>query len=194
MKKFLFPVIGLVAISAIGLGFTQKQGSVSQNLPVFNTHADYRTYNTLADLENGADAILLVAPTQRFMDRKHIVTFFEEDKNTMQDYYTLTELKVFKVLKADDVTFKDNKYIEVVEPISIVKQVGKDVIFATDGYVEMERNEKYVVFLKKNQSGKYRILNMNNGKFSHYINKPRKEDMHTNQQLRAEVLKKYLND
>lgn len=71
------------------------------------------------ELDAVADLIIIASPSKAFMDREHKVTFF--DDGTIQDYYTLTEVQVEKVIKApNDFYLSKNTTIKIIEPVRIV--------------------------------------------------------------------------
>jgi hypothetical protein len=58
----------------------------------------------------------------------------------------------------------------VIEPVGIVgegvKGGGKKIKINIEGYQEMKKGKKYLLFLKSNSHGGFSVLNMNSGKFN----------------------------
>lgn len=99
------------------------------------------------------------------MDREHKVTFFED--GTIQDYYTLTEVQVDKVIKApNNFHLSKNNTIKIIEPVGIVKRSTGKRKLVTNDYEELKGKSSYIMFLQQNSMGQYAIINNNLGKFN----------------------------
>ncbi|MFJ5563857.1 hypothetical protein [Lysinibacillus xylanilyticus] len=72
--------------------------NINNPIPEVHVEANEITFETPEELDAAADLIITASPSKKFMDHEHKVTFF--DDGTIQDYYTLTEVQVDKVIKA----------------------------------------------------------------------------------------------
>lgn len=126
-----------------------------------NTHADYRGYSTGEELFSNAQLIVIGSPIKEFEEREMIIKTFEN--GTPMDFYTLTEIKVEKVIKGSE---EDATNLKVIEPI-VLKQTlsGKEKLSIED-YTEMKNGSSYMIFMKKNMYGHYGVMNLQSGKFN----------------------------
>ncbi|OWR30743.1 hypothetical protein CDO73_09105 [Saccharibacillus sp. O23] len=126
--------------------------------------ASYIGFNTIEDLDAHADLILVGTPILPFEEREHKAAYYQD--GVVQDFYTITDFKVDKVVKDSKQAVK-NGMIQYFEPISVVTQeTGAKVIYSIADYQEVQQGEKYLVFLRENDNGHYATINMNNGKFA----------------------------
>lgn len=160
-----------------------------------NRDASYIGFNSIEDLDAHADLIVVGTPVLPFEEREHKVTYYED--GVVQDFYTVTDFKVDKVIKDSKQAVK-NGIIQYFEPISIVTQEkGPKVIYSIADYQEVQQGEKYLVFLRENDKGHYATINMNNGKFAleetakRSINARRIQEDPTYQALKKAALSKY---
>ncbi|WIV20213.1 hypothetical protein QPK24_05795 [Paenibacillus polygoni] len=120
-------------------------------------------YETVQILEQYADLIIIGTPTENFEARKHVITKYND--GAMQDFYTLTEMKINKIIKKPDDFSKNQETIIIIEPVGVTGTTK----FTSNGYVEIQKGDQSVLFLMKNTFGDYGIINKNLGKFSlHY--------------------------
>jgi len=109
----------------------------------------------------------LLGTLKAFLDRKHVVTHFSD--GTRQDFYTLTEIKIEKIIKQpDSLVLNLSQTLEVIEPITVIDE-GKSgkVKLARDNYLELRRGSRYILFLKKGLGvDNYFVINRNLGKFN----------------------------
>lgn len=126
--------------------------------------ANYERYITSEALINGAELVLIGTPTKDFLDRKHIMTYYES--GDIQDYYTITDFKIEKIVKKPNtLEIYELENFPVVEPVGLYKSLDRKVKLAIDNYWEMKPGSKYIVFLKET-NGKYCVINSNLGKFN----------------------------
>jgi len=134
-------------------------------IPEVQVDANEITFNTPEELDAAADLIIIASPFKKFMDREHKVTFFED--GTIQDYYTLTEVQVDKVIKApNNFHLPQNNTIKIIEPVGIVKRSTGKRKLVTNDYEELKEKSSYIMFLQQNSMGQYGIINNNLGKFN----------------------------
>ncbi|MEB2299363.1 hypothetical protein LAV72_06965 [Lysinibacillus xylanilyticus] len=139
--------------------------NIKKPLPVVQVEANEITFDTPEKLDAAADLIMIASPSKDFMDREHKVTFF--DDGTIEDYYTLTEVQVEKIIKAtNNFNLPKNNTFSIIEPVGIVERsIGKRKL-VTNNYVELKQKSSYIMFLQQNSMGQYGIININLGKFN----------------------------
>ncbi|WP_341279939.1 hypothetical protein [Paenibacillus sp. FSL H8-0537] len=146
----------------------------------------YMVYDSLKDLEQAADLIIIGAPVQSFEERDQNSTYYRD--GTVQDFYSLTKVELFKIIK-QPVDWVVTKQLEVVEPVGIITEAdGMKTKIKAAGYNEMVPHTKYIIFLKKNSMGKYSIINMDNGKFE--VEGSKHPDLKTGGDQPAEIKQK----
>lgn len=117
-------------------------------------------FNTVDNLDQVAELIIVGTPTETFENRKHVITNY--DDGAIQDFYTLTEIKIDKILKKPEEFSEEQETISIIEPVSL----DGDTKLTSDGYVELQKGDQSIIFLMKNTFGDYSIINDNLGKFS----------------------------
>ena len=152
---------------------------------IINIDANYMKYDRLNNLEDSADAIITGTPLKNFDNRDHKISFF--DDGTIEDFYTLTDIKVNKIFKSNYNDINENQTIEIIEPIS----VKDNNIITYSGYTPLDENEEYIIFLAKNSNGKYSVINMEEGKFS-YNSKQYESSKNKSNSLSNQVYNKYI--
>ncbi|WDH99734.1 hypothetical protein PUW24_13040 [Paenibacillus urinalis] len=107
-----------------------------------------------------AELIIIGTPTKSFIDREHKITHYGDGE--VQDFYTLTEIQIDKILKKPDDLPQDQKTTSIIEPIGL----DGETKLIVDDYVELQKGDQSVIFLVKNTFGDYGIMNENLGKYS----------------------------
>jgi hypothetical protein len=156
--------------------------------------AQYIGFDAAEPLEQYADLIIVGSPVKDFLDRGHIVDRFPDGE--IQSVATASDFKVEKTIKTpSDFVLPDSKVITVIEPGGLVDEgAGGKAKIEIEGYVDIKKNSKYILFLKKNLRGKYAVINMNLGKFNLDNTDPNdagKEDKEKKEKLKKEILSKY---
>lgn len=145
----------------------QVQGlnkDIVNEVDVYGMHVGYLT---LDDLDKSAELIVLASPVADFKDRNHVVKY-TNNKKVIGDFYTITDLKITKVIKSpDDFSLNKAKTIQIIEPIGMIETSKGLSKYLINGYREMKKNSKYIVFLKKNTQGTYYgVINADKGKYN----------------------------
>lgn len=71
-------------------------------------------------MSSGAELIVIASPTEDFKNREHKSTFYKSGKaKVLQDIYTLTDIKIDKVIKGPS-NIPDT--IKIVEPIGLLQE------------------------------------------------------------------------
>ncbi|WP_342415163.1 hypothetical protein NST83_18040 [Paenibacillus sp. FSL R10-2782] len=186
---------GLIASGSLFFTSTNASPKFSElNTPKISLEASYIDYKTVSELDSNAELIVIGTPLQEFDDRQHIVTSF--DDGTIQDFYTLTNIKIDKVIKSPEgAALNVEEPLSIVEPISYIDDAEGKKKIAYEDYTELKQNEKSIIFLKKNTQGQYSVINMDLGKFaiapSSQSPSISGEKQDSKEQFRESVLEKY---
>ncbi|MBN7774464.1 hypothetical protein [Clostridium aminobutyricum] len=184
-KKIVFIVFGLF------LCFSLYYFGVYNSISDVTIASSYKSYDDISSLDKGAELIVIGSTAQDFEDREHKATFF--DDGTLEDFYSLTNIKVNKVLKGAD-GIKNGDNLNIIEPASIIQTVEGKQRLLRDDYQPLEKNKNYILFLKKNDNGQYSIINMNLGKLD-LADKDKKFKMkNKDDKLMKDAFEKYLTE
>ena len=123
--------------------------------------ADYKGYSTGEALFSGAELVVIGSPIKDFEDREMQVTTFSTT-GAIEDFYTLTEIKVEKVLKGS----VESPILKVIEPIALNQTLTGREKIAFEDYTEMKNGSQYLIFMRRNTKGQYSVINMQAGKFN----------------------------
>jgi len=163
-KKVKISVISAVSVFLV-IALVTYYTTVYMSVSNVNVQGNYMTYRTIDELDKAADLIIIGSPTVDFEDRIHEVKYFPD--GVIQDYYTLTDITIEKIIKEpNDSSIKQGNTIQIVEPIGLVQSIIGKQKMKIEGYDEMLKDNRYIIFLKKNSNGVYSIINMNSGKFN----------------------------
>jgi hypothetical protein len=187
--------IAALATYAVITNASDTNSNAKINTTTVSIHSNYIAYDEVDALEEAAELVVFASPLKKFEDREHVNTYFGDGQ--LQDYYTLTEIKIDKVVKAP-ADFVNSDTLTVVEPIGLIKDKNKgNIKLALEDYSELSQGKEYVIFLKKNTYGQYGIINMELGKFSTDENQEEATssvlDNHAekNKEFHSAVMKKY---
>lgn len=121
--------------------------------------ANYESFDTVPDADQGADLVLLASPISDFDQRKHITKYFTDGK--LMDFYTITPLKIERIIKTDkNIAIKPRDLLQVLEPASYLKDSDGQHLLTYESYQPMAKEQRYLVFLKRNSKGAYSVMNM----------------------------------
>ncbi|MGC5770742.1 hypothetical protein [Paenibacillus pabuli] len=193
-KKYVLISVLLVLVLSVGtivyLNDQSKPDDTCNN--VVHVSANSLTFNEVDKLDEFAELIVIGYATDDLVDREHVVTAF--DDGTMQSFHTNTNIKIEKILKKPDDFPLDQNELTIIEPVSLEGQVK----YTANDYVELQKDDKSVIFLMKNSFGNYGLINDNLGKFSlEGISQKNVSQSFTSQELseyevfRGSVLRKY---
>lgn len=193
-KRILIPLCAVISVALL-LGFSYllfnnevveadeslyeviDLNKIDLQLEIYESKASFLKYENLTELENASEAILIGHPTKGFFDRTHINTYF--DDGALQDYYTITDFKIERVIKSPkNKKFKKGDIVEIVEPIGIVpKGDGSHVLLTTEGYTYMEDDNLYIIFVTGNYIESYSVVSLELGKYLLDDNHPKDHDL-----------------
>ncbi|TPG68262.1 hypothetical protein EEL32_20695 [Brevibacillus laterosporus] len=185
MRKYMLSIVTGVFVFCGGFYF----GIPST---VIESHANITKYEHVENLEDEADAIVVVSPEKDFTDEESTITY--TDVGRIEDYYTVTDVKVNKVFKGKDIPDS----ISVIQGAVMVKddalKYQKDLL-TIEGYRVMEKDKNYILFLEAKDNGQYGILGVFQGKVNvDDTDKAERTIMAENdhyQNLKNEILEKY---
>lgn len=117
-------------------------------------------FETPNELDEAVDLVVVGSAIEDFSDRDHQVTTYEGGE--IQDFYTNTQIRIDQILKKPTDFSADQTEIMIVEPVSIDN--GQKL--TRDNYIELQKDDPSIIFLKKNSFGNYFLVNRNRGKIS----------------------------
>lgn len=140
LPKKTFVVLAIVCVLvAIALTYYKLQKPQTSKIIPIITHLDYKEYNSAEELSE-ADLIITGTPTEDFLSRKHVNTYFPDGK--LQDFYSIAEINVEKVIKGTTDLSIQNINFPIIEPNGLIKDVdGKMKKLIKENYIEMEKGE-----------------------------------------------------
>lgn len=147
-------IIVLSVVLAIGLGMMTYRQIVPT---VVNSHAIYHIIESLEELEQDSEIIAVVSVAGK--GRNVIRNSIEGDSKF---YYTYTPIEIGKVYKGN---VRPGDIIETVEPVGYQRLPSGLYFMGMEGYVPIQRNSSYLLFLRKSDSGAYTIRGLWQGKF-----------------------------
>lgn len=169
LKRINYKItVSFVLLSIITIGsifyFTKDRG----NSPAYRTvssHGVIAGYSNLNDMEKNAHIIVVGYPTQDFLNREFVTTKYSDGE--IQDYYTLTDINIEKVIKNNSsLDLEKDKSMRVIEPVVIIDDANGDKTKLTlNDYVEMQTNTSYLLFIQETLPGVFGIMNFENGRF-----------------------------
>jgi len=199
-------ILGIVVIIIAGVFYTNLQPSnisktqTQQLINLATAHADFKVFENLTELENGADVIVQA----RFTGDRQIKDFAQN--GTVIDSAALSSVKITKVYKGN---IQTGSTIPVYEPGFIR---NNSVYENTEGYKNMNTNGKYILFLRHNPDNTFVGLGVYQGKYDLDITAMAKKEVQTNMtptefekldyvgenpeifnKMKVEVLNKYKN-
>lgn len=139
----MFGKIVMALTASLVAGYVYLDNQVE----VRNSHASVTVYESVKDLEEDADLIIIGEATNK---TENYIRYHEDGE--IDDYSTKRMVKVEKIFKNqlnEKIAVGDE--VEVWEPSIIVKDdvIGKQQR-TIEGYRLMQNKKKYVLFLKKN--------------------------------------------
>ncbi|AIQ62893.1 hypothetical protein PSTEL_07015 [Paenibacillus stellifer] len=176
VKNSSYLLLSIMLTLAAGWYFFYQSYEVKSNInapqpssiadeKVVSTEGLYITYSNVDALEEHSDLILTGTPVSDFKDREHVTTTYGD--GNIQEFYTLTDLKVTSVLKKPaDLDLVSGQTFQVAEPVGYTDTEKKDTKITRNEYSKLKKDSEYVIFLKKNDQGQYFVLNLNLGKFN----------------------------
>lgn len=163
-----------------------------------SVHADHAKFSNADDLEKDAHLIIVGSPIKKFSDRPHVTKYFPGEKKAIEEFYTITDIIVDKVLKQPaDFKLNQANTLQIVEPVTEIGYPDKVIKLKADEYEDVKANSKYIIFLKRNSFGSYYVLGGNMGKYNidgtDQLDNNIAEEKELKSKLKADILTKYQN-
>lgn len=185
-KNKKFRVLSIIAVVAVFAGIIYYTG-IYNRVKEVNIQCSYMKYSTSDELHKNADLILIGTALEKFEDRDHYETRF--DDGNLQDFYTKTKFKAQKIIKMPEkLALTKDSVFDIIEPVGLIQESDGRKILKLEGYEPLKEKEIYVVFLKDNGFGEYSIINMNGGRFN-----LQNDENYDNQEskIQSDVISKY---
>lgn len=201
-KIISITTVAIASCTAFGFALLNDKSKANHTVPptaivqedgmeVITIHANTKTYSSPDELANRAQVILIGRPTKEFNERKHVVNRFPS--GDIESFYTLTDIEVEKVLKQPKDTIKINDVISVVEPVSKLEQQGKQQKIKIEGYNNLMKSSRYLLYLAYNANHELYVLT-EIGKYN-LDGTDRQDSMdQTKNRFKQEILKKFDKD
>ncbi|MDK8643928.1 hypothetical protein ACQRXC_27110 (plasmid) [Niallia taxi] len=167
-----------------------KEQPEKTTLSTINIDSNFIEYEQESSLYKNADLIVIANTDVAFKDREHIVKYMETDTTdkAIEDFYTRTPINISQVIKKpNEENIIENDKIEVIEPLSVIQTDEGEQKITRESYIEMQEQQEYMLYLKKNSYGEYSIINMNNGIFQ--VTKDTEDAISLEQQIEDAGLK-----
>lgn len=184
-KKLILFVVGL------SLCFSLYYFCIYNSTTDLNVNSSYISYDDINELDKVADLIIVASTDQNFENRLHKAKYFSD--GALEDFYSVTNVKVYKVLKGAD-GIKNGSDLNIIEPASLIQTATGKQRLLRDDYQPLEKNKHYILFLKKNDSGQYSIINMNLGKFDLSYKNLKLNTATTTDKFMEDVFEKYKSE
>ncbi len=161
IRKWHRIAVGMgAAILCAMIYYTTVYSAVNEKVIV--APALYLSYHSAEELFQEADLIVIGSTEQNFGDREHMTSSLAL-KGSLQDFYTVTTVKVDKVIKGP---ISENTEIRVGEPISYSQGLDGISKITRPNYKELQKGSKYLLFLKKNDKGCFFVMSGSLGKYN----------------------------
>lgn len=157
MKKIFVSLSVVFVLSVLGVFGYFYQNPITKN--VLDGNYDYK--QTFEALVEEADIIAIVETKQDLRERKQQTSYLDEEKTAVEARWVMTDLNIKKIIKSNDSNVQKGEVIQVAEDFGFDGIYMKTML----DYVPLEKNEKYLVFLKKHPYGYYTIFDVNNGRY-----------------------------
>lgn len=160
MKKLKIAIISLSICACIGSAIAVEK--INSSIQVINTSADHLIYSNADDLSNYADLVIIGTPTKEFSEYEPYINL--NSAGRIDDYCTFVEIKPIKILKGNvngDI-IKASQRAALIDNGSILS--GKELLKNEEVQL-LEKDRKYLLFLKDIGNGQYSIVSLNQGVF-----------------------------
>jgi hypothetical protein len=147
LKKTAIVLIGITVLFGSIYFINKNEGSQVESVSMSSKHEGF---SSLEELEQDSEIIIIgkKESSENFVDK----VSEGPEKGTINIFYTLSDVKVSKVLK--NTTDKEiNKSLTVLERGAFDTNVlGKKQYIHVEGYELMKENKKYLLFLRESES------------------------------------------
>ena len=157
-KRFVGPAILVVAALLVYYYL-----AIYNSYHFVEIYASYKSYQSVNEMYNDADLVVLAKPAKNFIDRDHHSNYYNLSKTAIGGFYTNTEINIEKILKDPS---EVPKTLTIIEPVTLIQGLNGKTELSYENYKPMKKNSPYVIFMRKNTFGNYSVINMQNGKFN----------------------------
>lgn len=163
-KRACMIILGLLAIWCIY--YVIVNGGKNSAYRTISIQANFAGYANFTEMEAAATIILIGTPTQDFTDRKPVTSRYPG--GDVQDFYTLTDIQIERIIKNEStLNLEQDLTMQVIEPVVLTVDGNGDKIKLTlNGYVEMQTDTSYLLFLIESSPGIYSGMNFENSRFA----------------------------
>lgn len=196
IKKYI-TACGVALIILLGAAYSfvfannSNSGSGEyDNLPVVGSTACMGSFNSMEELYNSADLVVIASPIDEFSQREIVTDKDERSFGGFSDYYAIGDYSIIKTIKG----VPDKEQIRVAELTVISKIIGSN-------YTVMEKGREYVLFLAEvEELDAYSTLCLEYGKYNidgldleeeKHITKDKAPDVFS---IKQEVLNNFANN
>lgn len=159
MKKRITITVTLLIVCLVGIGI--RFNYLFKPLRTVEVEANYVLYDSEEQLHNFADVIAIGNASSELKDDKVVTK--KNEMGRLDDFYTITPFNIQKLIKGEI----QDKTININQPAAIIKDTDRsDIKVKLQGYSELKKNSKYVLYLKKSSDGSYSIISVTQGKFN----------------------------
>lgn len=157
MRKEFFYLTGSAFLGiALAFGIQLNNVEAQDDVSVVQSHALYKNYKSLYELENDSSLIVKAKYTGERIKRD-----FKEN-NTLIDSVSETTVEVQEIIKGELKNYKDNT-IKIYEPGYFIDQ---NTYVSTEGYNLLNSAGDYIIFLKENKvTDSYVVVGGYQGKY-----------------------------
>lgn len=185
---------------------SQEISKVNNEIETIFIHGNYVVYESEIDLYEDADLVVLANPIDSFVDREHVARYTPPQggaPKTLEDFFTRTTIKIKKVLKSPKgLDIQDNSELDIIEPVSIIENGGVQKKFTVENYIEIEKDNHYIIYLKDNTYGEFGVINMNNGRFNlkseeqlqSLMQHSHNDDIDKHEEMKKQVFERFENE
>ncbi|WP_037285632.1 hypothetical protein [Saccharibacillus sacchari] len=161
----IYAVLIAILLTSGGLFYFNHQKSENEqaSLPytdVIEFSSSTWLFDTPKELDEVVDLVIVGSAVTDFSERDHQITTYEGGE--IQDFYTKTKVRIDRILKKPTDFAEDQTEMTILEPVSI--ENGQKL--TRDNYIELQKDDQSIIFLKKNSFGDYFLVNRNRGKIS----------------------------
>ena len=154
LRRALIVSVFLVLGAAVFL-YNSGQNDIKE----IEVHADYINFENLQKLDEFSQLVVVATPIKDFNDRVQKTEYFPD--GSMMDFYSLTNVKIEKVIKAPNDFDRSISNLDIVEPVSLVTNGSGLKKLKREGYTELKKGNTYIIYLTKGGKNYYSVNGFN---------------------------------
>lgn len=161
-----------IIISAVCLLISGIAYGKNSNIETINVNADVEYSIKYEEIAQNSDIIVLGSAVKDLMERQSFIKYASRPNaegtgkpEMAESFYSLAEFKIDKIIKQNNNTSVNvNDIINIREHVAIIEQDKVKSKITFENYKELKKDEKVLLFLKKNDFGDYIIIRGNEGR------------------------------